>query len=51
MFKFIVCYRPKDINELLSAIVRLDKLENFVWIVNERVLVSNNSKLFDGQIE
>ncbi|CAF0819485.1 unnamed protein product [Rotaria sordida] len=36
------------IDELLLAIVRLQKLENFVWIINERALKSNNSAFFDG---
>lgn len=42
------CYRMADADELLSAIVRLNKLDNFVWILNERVLRSNSPALFDG---
>jgi hypothetical protein len=38
----------KDINELLSVIVQLQQLENFVWIINERALIMNSSALFDG---
>jgi hypothetical protein len=32
----------------LSVIVRLQHLENFVWIINERALTSNSSALFVG---
>lgn len=38
----------EDADELLSVIVRLQHLENFVWILNERALTSNSSTLFDG---
>lgn len=38
----------EDTDELLSVIVRLQHLENFVWILNERALTSNSSTLFDG---
>jgi len=41
-------YRVEDMDELLSVIVRLQHLENFVWILNERALTSNSSTLFDG---
>ena len=33
---------------MLSVIVRLQHLENFVWIINERALISNSSALFNG---
>jgi len=38
----------EDIDELLSVIVQLQQLENFVWIINERALITNSSALFDG---
>ena len=38
----------EDTDELLSVIVRLQHLENFVWILNERALTLNSSALFDG---
>ncbi len=38
----------EDTDELLSVIVRLQYLENFVWILNERALTSNSSTIFDG---
>lgn len=38
----------EDADELLSIIVRLQQLENFVWIINERALTINSSALFDG---
>ena len=38
----------EDTDDLLSVIVRLQHLENFVWIINERALISNSSALFDG---
>ena len=41
-------YRVEDTDELLSAIGRLQHLETFVWIINERALTSNSSALFDG---
>jgi hypothetical protein len=41
-------YRVEDTDELLSVIVRLQQLENFVWIINERALTSNSSEIFDG---
>jgi hypothetical protein len=40
----------EDVDELLSAIVRLRQLENFAWIINERALTSNSTALFDGSI-
>lgn len=40
--------RAEDTNDLLSVIVRLQHLENFVWIINEHALASNSSALFDG---
>jgi hypothetical protein len=46
-FEFFI-YRVADIDEILSVIVRLQQLENFVWIINERALISNSSALFDG---
>ncbi|CAF0902440.1 unnamed protein product [Adineta steineri] len=45
---FIIHARVEDTDDLLSAIVRLQHLENFVWIINERALMSNSSALFDG---
>ncbi|CAM4854833.1 unnamed protein product [Rotaria socialis] len=45
---FIIHTRFKDIAEMLSAIVRLEKTENFVWIINEHALTTNSSALFDG---
>ena len=48
MKKRKIYYRLEDIDELLSAIVRLQKLEDFVWIINERAITSNSSALFDG---
>jgi len=45
---FIIHARVEDADELLSVIVRLQHLENFVWILNERVLISNSSALFNG---
>ncbi|CAF3877872.1 unnamed protein product [Rotaria sp. Silwood2] len=45
---FIIHTRQKDTDELLLAIVRLQKFENFVWIINERALKSNSLALFDG---
>lgn len=49
-FRFFLFYfnRVEDADELLSVIVRLQHLENFVWILNERALTSNSSTLFDG---
>ncbi len=45
----VVLYsRVEDIDELLSVIVKLQQLENFVWIINERALITNSSALFDG---
>lgn len=41
----------EDVDELLSAIVRLRQLENFAWIINERALTSNSSALFDGSTD
>jgi hypothetical protein len=41
-------FRIEDTDELLSVIVRLQHLDNFVWIINERALISNSSALFDG---
>ena len=38
----------EDTDELLSVIVRLQQLENFVWIINERALISNSTAIFDG---
>ena len=32
----------------MSAIVRLQQLENFVWIINEHALTSNSTALFNG---
>jgi hypothetical protein len=43
-------FRVEDTDELLSVIVRLQHLENFVWIINERALTSNSSAIFDGLI-
>lgn len=40
--------RIEDTDELLSAIINLQRLENFVWIINERALTSNSTVLFDG---
>ncbi|CAF4501442.1 unnamed protein product [Rotaria sp. Silwood1] len=45
---FIIHTRIEDTDELLSVIVRLQHLENFVWIINERALTSNSTALFDG---
>ena len=45
---FFSSIRVEDADELLSVIVRLQHLENFVWILNERALTSNSSTLFDG---
>ncbi|CAF4292745.1 unnamed protein product, partial [Rotaria sp. Silwood2] len=45
---FIIHTRIEDTDELLSAIVRLQHLENSVWIINERALTSNSTVLFDG---
>jgi hypothetical protein len=45
---FFLNYRIEDTDELLSVIVRLQQLENFVWIINERALITNSSALFDG---
>ena len=45
---FIIHARVEDTDELLSVIVRLQHLENFVWILNECALTSNSSTLFDG---
>ncbi|CAF0897335.1 unnamed protein product [Adineta steineri] len=45
---YIIHAGIEDTDELLTAVVRLQQLENFVWIINERVLVSNSSALFDG---
>ncbi|CAF1222879.1 unnamed protein product [Rotaria sordida] len=45
---FIIHTRIEDTDELLSVIVRLQHLENFVWIINERSLTSNSTALFDG---
>jgi hypothetical protein len=42
------CFRVEDADELLSVIVRLQQLENFVWIINERALISNSLAHFDG---
>jgi len=41
--------RIEDTDELLSVIVQLQQLENFVWIINERALITNSSALFDGK--
>ncbi len=43
------CSRVEDTDELLSVIVQLQQLENFVWIINERALITNSSALFDGK--
>jgi len=40
--------RLEDVDELFSAIINLQLLENCVWIVNERVLTSNHTGLIDG---
>jgi hypothetical protein len=45
---FFYFYRVEDIDDLLSVIVRLQHLENFVWIINERALTTNSSAIFDG---
>ncbi|CAF3742483.1 unnamed protein product [Rotaria magnacalcarata] len=47
---FIIHTRIEDTDELLSVIVRLQHLENFVWIINERAIISNSTALFDGLI-
>lgn len=41
--------RVEDIEQLLSAIVQLQQLENFVWIINERALINENPAIFDGE--
>ena len=41
-------HRVEDTDELLSVIIRLQHLENFVWIINERALMSNSTALFNG---
>lgn len=38
----------EDADELLSIIVKLQQLESFIWIINERTLSTNSSALFDG---
>ena len=43
--------RVEDVDELLSAIVRLRQLEQFAWIINERALTSQSPALFDGLID
>jgi hypothetical protein len=48
LFIYLFIFRVEDTDELLSVIVRLQHLENFVWIINERALTSNSSVLFDG---
>ena len=48
--KLLYHSRVEDTDELLSVIVRLQQLENFVWIINERALRSNSLALFDGEI-
>ncbi|CAF1349247.1 unnamed protein product [Adineta ricciae] len=45
---FIIHAKPEDIDECLSAIVHLQHLKGFVWIVNERALSTNSSFMFDG---
>lgn len=49
-FKNSFINRIEDTDELLSVIVRLKHLENFVWIINERAIISNSTALFDGLI-
>lgn len=43
-------YRNSDVDEILTVITELQKLENFVWIINERAITSNSSAFFDGEI-
>ncbi|CAF0729637.1 unnamed protein product [Adineta ricciae] len=45
---FIIHTKEEDVDSLLTDIARLQQMENFVWIVNERTLVTNSSALFDG---
>lgn len=40
--------REEDVDSLLTDIAHLQQLESFVWIINERALVTNSSALFDG---
>ncbi|UJR33351.1 hypothetical protein I4U23_020800 [Adineta vaga] len=45
---FIIHTKEEDVHSLLSDIARLQQLESFVWIINERALLTNSSGFFDG---